>query len=71
MTEPLNIWVVGVISADAKDEKVASAGTLAHPLEGSIEIFSSTQQSEAALALRLYVRGAPGAKIFIVRAGCK
>jgi hypothetical protein len=42
VAEALNIRVIGIVSAGAKDEKVAAAGTLAHPLEGAIEVFAST-----------------------------
>jgi hypothetical protein len=41
MTKPLHVGVVVVVSAGAKNEKVAAPGALAHPLKGSIEVFPS------------------------------
>ena len=71
LAKALNIGVIVIVSAGPKDEKIAAAGTLAHPLEGAIEIIAAAQQREASLGLRLHVRGIARAKILIVRAGGK
>jgi hypothetical protein len=71
VAQTLNIRVVVIVSAGAKDEEVAAPGTFAHPLEGSIKVFAAAHQREAALGVRLCVPGTPGAKVLIVRAVCK
>lgn len=69
MTKTLNIRVVGIASAGAKDEEVTAAGTLAHPSESRIQVVASSHQCKTGARLGVDILGITQAQILIVLAG--